>query len=234
LNILQFRNASSFRQNISSWNVSGVSSMSYLFADAVRFIGNVSMWDVSNVYEFTFAFSGCSEFNGNLSSWNTASALYMDGMFSGAAKFRGEGLSYWDTSTVLYFDSMFKDAVSFISDLSSWDVSMVSSMNSMVGIFCRQCLHSIFSWLKLMLTFLFFQFDGAASFNSDISQWNVSSVMDASYMFFGAASFNYSLCPWSNILPSSVLLDRIFIESGCDDTSDPTVNGTFFCGSCIE
>lgn len=76
------------------------------------------------------------------------------------------------------------------------------------------------------------QFDGATSFNVDLSRWNVSNVMDASYMFASAASFNYSLCPWSDILPSVVLLDRIFIESGCEDTSDPTLNGTSFCGPC--
>jgi Mycoplasma protein of unknown function, DUF285 len=84
----------------------------------------------------------------------------------------------------------------------------------------------------VFITFPFVQFDGATSFNSDLSQWNVSSLVDASYMFSDAASFNYSLCPWGDHLPSTVLLKLIFVGSGCFDTSDPTLNGTFFCGPC--
>jgi Mycoplasma protein of unknown function, DUF285 len=76
------------------------------------------------------------------------------------------------------------------------------------------------------------QFDNATLFNVDISQWNVSSLVEASYMFFDATSFNRSLCAWKYLLPSTVLLERIFLGSGCVDTSDPTLNGAFFCGPC--
>jgi surface protein len=91
---------------------------------------------VSNVDRFFSTFSGCVEFNGNLSSWDTSTAEYMNDMFAGATKFRGPGLSKWSTSSLLSSDSMFKDAVSFIGDLSSWDVSKVNKMNSMVCICC--------------------------------------------------------------------------------------------------
>ena len=47
---------------------------------------------------------------------------------------------------------MFRGAVSFNQDLSEWDVSGVTDMNSM--------------------------FDYAGSFNQDISHWDVSSVTD--------------------------------------------------------
>jgi Mycoplasma protein of unknown function, DUF285 len=89
---------------------------------------------VSNVVDFYFTFSGCTSFNGNLSSWSTINAVNMGGMFSGATKFQGRGLSDWDTSSFQSTDSMFKDAVSFVGDLSSWDVSRVNSMNTMVCI----------------------------------------------------------------------------------------------------
>ena len=39
-------------------------------------------------------------------------------------------------------------------------------------------------------------FDGASSFNGDLSGWNVSSVTDMSYMFFGASSFDRPLNTW--------------------------------------
>ena len=51
-------------------------------------------------------------------------------------------------------------------------------------------------------------FDGASSFNSDISNWEVSSVKTMDFMFFGASSFNQNLCPWGPKLP----LDFDFYE----------------------
>ena len=36
-------------------------------------------------------------------------------------------------------------------------------------------------------------FNGATSFNGDLSSWNVSSVTDMTYMFFNAISFNGDL-----------------------------------------
>ena len=39
-------------------------------------------------------------------------------------------------------------------------------------------------------------FAGAFSFNQDISEWDVSSVINMSFMFFGASSFNQPLNAW--------------------------------------
>ena len=40
-------------------------------------------------------------------------------------------------------------------------------------------------------------FNGASKFNIDISKWNVSSVIDMSYMFNGASSFNVDISKWN-------------------------------------
>jgi Mycoplasma protein of unknown function, DUF285 len=82
-------------------------------------------------------------------------------------------------------------------------------------------------------SFLLVKFSGGSSFNADLSRWNVSNVAFATSMFYGAALFNQSLCSWREILPSDVLLETIFTESGCSETSDPVLNGTAFCRSCI-
>ena len=44
-----FNGASSFYQNISEWDVSNVTNMSYMFYYSSSFNEDVSGWDVSNV-----------------------------------------------------------------------------------------------------------------------------------------------------------------------------------------
>ena len=65
-------------------------------------------------------------------------------------------------------NQMFSKAQSFNADVSKWDVSSVTNMQSM--------------------------FNNAHSFNSDISKWDVSSVTNMQYMFYYARSFSRTLC----------------------------------------
>jgi Mycoplasma protein of unknown function, DUF285 len=83
-----------------------------------------------------------------------------------------------------------------------------------------------------ILYLLFFQFAGASSFNQNLSQWNVSSLLDATSMFVQAESFNQNLCTWRDVLPPTVLVDDMFTNSSCTVVSDPVVNGTSFCTPC--
>ena len=71
----------------------------------------------------------------------------------------GEDLSY-----------MFANMPNFNQDISGWDVSATTNMNSM--------------------------FNGATSFNQDLRPWNTVSVTSMEDMFNGATSFNQDLSPW--------------------------------------
>jgi len=65
---------------------------------------------------------------------------------------------------------MFRDAREFNQDISRWDVSKVTNMQSM--------------------------FWDAWEFNQDISVWNVSGVTDMSLMFHDAHKFNRDISGW--------------------------------------
>ena len=81
-------------------------------------------------------------------------------------------LSTWDTSVVTNMESMFEYAYdAFNQDIGDWDTSNVTKMDRM--------------------------FQSAVSFNQDIGDWDTSKVTDMSYMFQTATSFNQDIGDWN-------------------------------------
>ncbi len=117
-----FLELSSFNQDISQWNTSNVIDMSYMFGEAESFNQDLSSWDVSNVTDMSFMFGVASSFNQPLAGWNTSNVTDMSWMFYGADSFN-QDISQWNTSNVIDMSDMFEWAESFDQDLSSWDVT---------------------------------------------------------------------------------------------------------------
>ena len=120
-------------------------------------------------------FNGCSSLTivPSINSWNMPSAVKnLQYMFQGATSFN-QDLSGWDVSHITDMNSMFKGAISFNSPLL-WG-SKVSNVTNMEHIF-----------------------EGATSFNQDISGWDVSSVTSMYSMFQEATSFNQPIGLWGS------------------------------------
>ena len=78
---------SAFNNDISTWNVAGVTSMHGLFANCSEFNQDISSWNVQNVTTFRTTFKGASKFNQDISNWDPISATNLSNMFENAIVF---------------------------------------------------------------------------------------------------------------------------------------------------
>ena len=67
--------------DVSLWDTSNVTSMSYMFFGCSIFNCNISNWDVSKVNNMTYMFYGCYLFNQNLDKWNVGKGVNVREMF---------------------------------------------------------------------------------------------------------------------------------------------------------
>jgi len=61
-----FYRATSFNQDLSSWDVSGVTDMYFMFGYAKSFNQDLSSWDVSKVTDMRYMFYGATSFRQTL------------------------------------------------------------------------------------------------------------------------------------------------------------------------
>ncbi len=189
-----FWGASSFDQNINSWEVSHLESLEWMFLNASSFNQPLENWDVSNILNFRGMFQGASSFNQLLNNWDVSGAVSLGAMFSFATSFN-QPLNNWHVSNVTVMGSMFSRATSFNQPLDSWDVSKVTTMESM---FSRADSFNqpLDSWDVSNVVSMVFMFEGAYSFNQPLNNWDVSNVEIFMRMFSSAISFNQTLDNW--------------------------------------
>ena len=82
-----FDNADSFNGDISSWNVSSVTSMASMFYNNDSFNGDISSWDVSNVATISYMFYNAESFNQDIGGWDVSNITDMRGVFGNASSF---------------------------------------------------------------------------------------------------------------------------------------------------
>ena len=112
-----------FSQDISTWDVSNVISMSQMFEES-GFNQDISNWDVRNLTDMYAMFKDNSAFNQPLENWNVGNVDKMGRMFQGNSAFN-QPINNWDVSNVDEIWYMFSNASNFNQPLGDWDVSNV-------------------------------------------------------------------------------------------------------------
>lgn len=74
-----------FDQDISAWNMSGVTNTSVMFNNASAFDQDLSNWDVNNVTNMALMFRNATSFDQSLGSWDVSSVTSMADMLSSSA-----------------------------------------------------------------------------------------------------------------------------------------------------
>ena len=112
-----------FSQDISTWDVSNVISMSQMFQESA-FNQDISNWDVRNLNDMYAMFKDNSTFNHPLENWNVGNVDKMGRMFEGNSAFN-QPINNWDVSNVDEMWYMFLNASNFNQHIGDWDVSNV-------------------------------------------------------------------------------------------------------------
>ena len=204
-----FKNATAFNQNIGSWTVSKVQYMGSMFRGASNFNQDIGGWNTVNVTSMAYMFSE-TPFNQDIGSWNTSKNRNMYRMFYGASAFDNNGQPLnWDTSKVTSMIGTFRNATVFNRNISSWNTSSVTLMTEMF--FNADAFNqNIGSWTVSNVTDMKQMFKDASVFNQDISSWDTSSVTTMRQMFENASNFNQNIGSWtvSNVTDMRQMFDN--------------------------
>ena len=184
-----FDSAYGFNQTLTTsvniWNVSAVTNMNFMFANAIRFNQSLNSWSTTVVNTMFGMFSSATVFNNGLSSGVSGSlnldthlVTNMQNMFLSTPAFNQSlttNVNIWNVSSVTNMQSMFNGASVFNQPLNSWNTSNVTNMSTM--------------------------FQSATAFNQNIGSWNVSNVIN----------FLNFMSTKTNLTFSTTNLDAIYV-----------------------
>jgi surface protein len=116
--------------DVSTCDVSHLTSLTGAFSNNLSFNQDISSWDVSNVTNFRLMFRSARSFNQDISSWDVSSATDMSSMFEDAAAFN-QDISSWNVYNVTSMNDMFRANTVFNKDITGWNTFNVTNYTNM-------------------------------------------------------------------------------------------------------
>jgi len=181
-----------------AWDLEKVQTFTYMFQNDTGLDNGtniaVSNWQMgttaASAPTLTYMFSGATNFNSDIHTWNTKTVTDMSFMFSGDTSFdnngqslnsSGTGGSTWDLENVKTFASMFAGDTGLDNATYGGVISM-TGWNPGASVTPTAAVPTLLN-----------MFNGATNFDSDLSTWNTSAVVNMSYMFSGTIFNNHSV-----------------------------------------
>ena len=186
--------------DISKWNTSKVTNMSYLFSNCSSLLSlpDISKWNTENVTDMREIFCGCSSLLSlpDISKWNTENVTDMSNLFNYCCSLSYlPDISKWNTSKVTSMSGMFGICISLslLPDISKWNTANVTHMDMMFYM-CKSIssLPDLSKWNTSKVTSMssMFRYCSMLSILPDISKWNTSNVGSMDNMFSNCSSLS--------------------------------------------
>jgi surface protein len=197
---------------------SGLTDLSGAFNGASQFVGStIHNWDVSLVTNMSYMFNGTPALtNMSLGLWVTGSVQTMSHMFNGSGLMdtMGTGIDQ--------------------AGIDQWDVTNVADMSYMFANLTNGCTNTgLGNWERVgstvaNVTSMAHMFDTTGFVDvptTGVDNWNVSGVVDFSYMFANSSGFNNtSLGNWNLSPNESITMAHMFDQSSFVDVSGTGVD----------
>ncbi len=208
---LMFANAIRFNQNIGNWNTSNVTNMDGMFWGAQAFNQPIGNWNTANVTDMSWMFYKAENFNQYIGDWNTANVTDMYAMFS--YSHFNQNIGGWNTSNVTSMGFMFNSAYDFNRDIGNWDTTNVTDMSWMFN-YAYAFNQNIGNWNTANVNDMHGMFMGTQAFNQPIGNWNTAKVIDMGYMFSYASAFDQNIGNWNttNVTDMSGMFDGVTLS----------------------
>tara|TARA_Y100000114_G_scaffold108129_1_gene101508 strand:- start:4533 stop:7541 length:3009 start_codon:yes stop_codon:yes gene_type:complete len=207
----------------------------YTFQGADAFNQDISSWDVSGVTNFVACFQSADAFNQPIGNWtiNTSGAnVNMDAMFYTTPAFN-QDISTWDMSEV----SSISQFGAYNSSGTFPVPGITSNKITNLQLICRRT-PSNASWFTSIdysnVTSIYYAFDNNNLLNQDFGDVDISSLTNATAAFFNCTSFSTSnvtstLTKWAikvyngngntGVNAASIFYGRTFDNSQTSDTA---------------
>ena len=181
-----FWNSKAESIDLSSFDTSKVTDMSYMFRESVATeIKGLENFDTSNVTNMSNMFYKSQATSLDLSSFDTSNVTSMSWMFHDSAATEIKGLEKFNTSKVTNMSYMFSDTKVTTLNLSNFDTSNVTDMVYMFSSSKATTLDlSNFNTSKV--TSMASMFSSSKATTLDLSSFDTSNVTNMSDMFSGS------------------------------------------------
>ena len=195
-----FREAK-FKEDISKWNVSNVTNMSYMFEKAKEFNTSLDKWNVSNVRNMKYMFSRAYEFDVDINTksvtvngqtyiaWDVSNVTDMSQMFS-FKQTKYKPFDKWNVSNVKNMEAMFLSTMGIeIKNIKGFNLDINTKLVTVNGQTYRAWDVSNVTNMRWMFLY--------STFNKPLNKWNVSNVTNMDAMFYGNEKFKQDISDWN-------------------------------------